>query len=144
MQTFIQAWRRQATTLDLTPSFRVGHLGLLCARSMIAVGTELKGMVIAGCVAPPDWPPSPAKVSELANQFNVSPEIFARHISEVYYLDAAQQTRVLTTLPRIASLIAHIVDERRVLVDRLEAIANLSHQFRQEPQYPTVSHPLSE
>lgn len=32
---------------------------MLCARAFIRVGAELKGMVVAGCVAPENWPPPP-------------------------------------------------------------------------------------
>ena len=96
---------------------------------MIAIGTELAGMVIAGCIAPPEWPPSPTKISEIADYYNVSPKLIAQHTDEIYFLDTAQQNLVLTTLPRISALIAHIVDERLVLVDRLRAIANMAHQI---------------
>ena len=58
VQRCIQSWHDLATVIDLNPKFSVSHLGLLCARSMIRVGTELKGMVIAGCNTPKQWPPT--------------------------------------------------------------------------------------
>ncbi len=126
MSKFVQSWSGLATAVNLTPAFRVSHLGLLCARSMIAVGTELKGMVIAGCVAPDDWPPSPDKINAIAGEFDVSPDLIRQHVRQAYTLDNAQKSQVLATLPQIATLIAHIVDERKQLIDRLEAIAGLT------------------
>ncbi|RME10214.1 MAG: helix-turn-helix domain-containing protein [Bacteroidetes bacterium] len=126
MAQFIQSWRGLAAAVDLTPTFRPGHLGLHCARSLIAVGTELKGMVIAGCVAPDNWPPPPEVVSNIAHQFGMTAEELSNCLHEVYKLDATQKRRVLDTLPKISALIAHIVEDRKQLVDRLETIAALS------------------
>lgn len=126
MVQFIQSWRGLAAAVDLTPTFRPGHLGLLCARSLIAIGTELKGMVIAGCVAPDNWPPSPETTAAISNRFGMSVEDFSSHLHEVYRLDQTQKNRVLSTLPKISTLIAHIVEDRKQLVDRLETIATLS------------------
>ncbi len=129
MPQFIESWRGLTTAIDLTPTFRVGQLGLLSARSMIAVGTELKGMVIAGCIAPEKWPPSPKEITAIAGKFDVSPDLIRYHAEDVYHLDDEQQARTLATIPQIAALIAHIVDERKTLMDRLDAIANLLQSF---------------
>lgn len=126
IQKCIQSWHDLATAIDLTPKFSLSHLGLLCARSMIRVGTELKGMVIAGCIAPDEWPPSPAEVEDMAAEFGVEPGIMTRHLHDVYHLEAEQKAEVLAFLPRIANILAHIVDERKTLVSRLEAIASLT------------------
>lgn len=123
---FIASWRGLASAVDLTPTFRPGHLGLLCARSLIAIGTELKGMVISGCIAPDKWPPSPENINVIAGNFDMPPEQFRQHIHDVYRLDKAEKARVLATIPQIATLIAHIVDEHKQLIDRLEAIAGLT------------------
>jgi PTS system nitrogen regulatory IIA component len=129
MQKFSRSWRDLATTTDLTPKFIVGHLGLLCARSVIGVGTELKGMVIAGCIAPVEWPPSPAKTEAIASKFGVEPEFLLEHIDAVLFLEEGQQAQVLATLPRIATIIAHTVNERKRLIGRLEAIAGLAQPY---------------
>lgn len=126
MSKFIESWRGLATAVDLTTSFRVGRMGLLSARSMIAVGTELKGMVIAGCIAPEEWPPSPDKLAVIAGKLGVSPDLFRYNAKDIYVLDEFQRARVLATIPQIATLIAHIVNERKILIDRLEAIASLT------------------
>ena len=126
MPRFIKHWQKLATTIDLTSTFQTSHLGLLCARSLSAVGNEIKGMVIAGCVAPVEWPPTPVQITAIAAHFQVSSTFVNQYIHDVYYLDKAQKTQVLDTLPRIAAMIAHVVNERKLLMDRLANIANLT------------------
>lgn len=126
IQKCIESWHDLASTIDLTPQFKVSHLGLLCARSMIRVGTGLRGMVVAGCITPEDWPPTAAGVAEIAAAFGVDNEIMERHIHDVYRLDEGEKEQVLAFLPRIANIVAHIIDERKSLVERLEAIASLT------------------
>jgi len=126
MPRFISHWQKLATTVDLTPSFQTSHLGLLCARSLIAVGTEIKGMVIAGCVAPAEWPPNPVQIAAISDHFQVTTEFVSKSIHDVYFLDDAKQVQILSTLPRIAALIAHVVNDRKMLMDRLSTIANLT------------------
>ena len=93
---------------------------------MIRVGTELQGMVIAGCVAPDLWPPEPEEIDLIADEFGVDSSLLTSRLSEVFTLSPEQQFRVLAYLQRIATIVAHIVDERKRLVGRLEAIANLT------------------
>jgi hypothetical protein len=131
IQYFIADWRALSTVVDLTPSLRVSHASLLCARSMIAVGKEVKGMVIAGCIAPEEWPPSPPEVAGITSRFDVSPDFIMKYVNDVYNLDKEQQERVLSTIPRVAALIAQFVDDRKVLVDKLDAFAGLSQLYRQ-------------
>jgi ligand-binding sensor protein len=126
MPRFINHWKKLATTIDMTPSFQASHLDLLCARSLIAVGTEIKGLVIAGCIAPAEWPPNSAQIATISERFQVTTDFVSQHVNDVYYLDEVQQAQVLATLPRIAALIAHVVNDRKMLMDRLSSIANLT------------------
>lgn len=126
LQRCIQSWQDLAVKIDLEPQFSRSHLGLLCSRAMIRVGSELKGMVVAGCVAPSEWPPSSAEIEQMARDFGVSPELLVEQANNVYRLDTAQQQRVLVYLQRIANIVSHIVSERKRLVGRLEAIADLT------------------
>jgi hypothetical protein len=93
---------------------------------MIRVGTELKGMVIVGGIAPNDWPPAPDEVQAMAREFGVKPETLTAHLDEVFYLDEVERTRILSFVQRIANIIAHIVNERHTLMGRLESIAQLT------------------
>ena len=126
LERCIQSWHDLATTIDLEPKFCKSSLGLLCSRAMIRVGSELKGMVIGGCVAPESWPPSQKEISQMALKFGVPKAVIRSEISEVYFLTLEQQQQVLNHIQRIANIIAHIVEERRSLVGRLAAIANLT------------------
>lgn len=126
IQRCIQSWHDLAAVIDLNPQFSVSHLGLLCARSMIRVGTELKGMVIAGCITPDQWPPTSTEVETMAAEFGVSAADMTAHLDDVYRLDKTQKAQVLAYLPRIANIVAHIVDERKSLVGRLQTIARLT------------------
>jgi excisionase family DNA binding protein len=126
VQKCIESWSLLGAALDLEPRFNRSHLGLLCARSMIRVGAELKGMVIAGCLAPDEWPPTTAEVEAMAIELDVQPELLTPHLQQVYFLNHAQRQSVLVYLKRIANIVAHIVNERKSLVERLEAIADLT------------------
>jgi excisionase family DNA binding protein len=121
----IESWHSLATVIDLEPKFMQSHLGLLCARGLIRVGTELKGMVVMGCIAPDNWPPAAEKIGEMAAEFDVAPEKIAAHVNEAFYLDKAERARVLSFIQRIADIVAHIVTERHSLMGKLESISAL-------------------
>lgn len=126
LQKCIQSWADMANAIELEPQFSRSHLGLLCARALILVGSELKGMVVTGCVAPGNWPPNAAEVEKMADEFGMDSAQLQAHLDDVHHLDAEQQAKVLETLQRIANIVAHIVNERRTLVGRLAAIADLT------------------
>jgi len=126
LQHCIRSWHDLATIIELEPGFSRSHLGLLCTRGMIRVGSELKGMVVAGCIAPEEWPPSSAELSAMAEEFGVPVEQLAEAQEQVYFLNESERGRVLTFIQRIANVIAHIVNERMTLVSRLQAIADLT------------------
>jgi hypothetical protein len=98
---------------------------MLCARAFIRVGAELKGMVVAGCVAPDHWPPPLTEITDLAAEFKMSPEQFAGYLGGAYRLDATQKATVLGSVQKIANIVTHIVKERQLLVGKLDAISNL-------------------
>jgi len=126
LQKCIQSWQGLATAIDLEPQFGLSHLGLMCARALIPVGSELKGMVVAGCVAPENWPPNEDDIEQMAAGFELDTASLTPHVNEVFFLDTEEKQRVLAYLQRIANIVAHIVDERKTLVGRLAAIADLT------------------
>jgi len=126
VQKCIASWRHLAEAINLEPKFIRSHLGLLCARGMIRVGTELKGMVVVGGIAPDDWPPSPDEVQAMADEFGVPIETLTSHLTEVFYLDPSQRAWVLSFVQRIANIISHIANERNTLIGKLESIARLT------------------
>ena len=126
VQKCVESWRALGATIDLEPKFTPSHLGLLCARGLIRVGTELKGMVIVGGIAPDDWPPTPEELQVIAAEFGVSPETLEPHLDEVFYLSNRERAEILPFVQRIANIIAHIATERNTFVGKLNAIADLT------------------
>lgn len=126
LQKCLESWRTLGHTIDLEPKFITSHLGLLCARGMIRLGTELRGMVVVGGIAPHNWPPTPEQLEAIAAEFEVTPELLAPHLDEVFYLDQAERARVLPFVQRIANIIAHIAAERNSFMGKLNAIAQLT------------------
>ncbi|RMG90094.1 MAG: helix-turn-helix domain-containing protein [Chloroflexi bacterium] len=125
-QNCLQSWQKLGEEIELDPQFHQTHLNLLYARSLIRIGNELKGMVIAGCIAPDQWPPDQEQIEAIARELEISPDQLQPHLSEVYFLTAEQRQQVLTYLQRIANIMAHIVNERKELVERLNTIAQLA------------------
>ncbi len=61
----------------------------------------------------------------MATEFGLQPEALKPHLNEVFYLDQAQQTLILSQAQRIANILAHIVAERMALMGKLDTIAKL-------------------
>jgi excisionase family DNA binding protein len=120
-------WQDLGQMPALEPRFVPGWGGILCARALVRLRNELKGMVIVFGVAPPNWPP-PYKVTvELAHSLQVAPDKLQSAYASVVSLTPAQQKQVLLTTQRIADILAHIASERCFLLDRLDTIAKLSN-----------------
>jgi len=83
-------------------------------------------MVVGGCVAPDSWPPTRAELLSIADYLEVEPELIEPHLSNVYILHGENRAAVLFHLQRMANIVTHIVNERKALVGRLEAIADLT------------------
>ncbi|MFN2123163.1 MAG: PocR ligand-binding domain-containing protein [Candidatus Promineifilaceae bacterium] len=126
IQRCISSWNDLGRLLNIEPEFHKSHLGLLCARGLIRVGSELIGMVVAGCIAPADWPPSDEELHSIALEMKVDRGVLASRLDQVYGLDLDGQVRVLSTVQTVANIFAHILQERLTLLDRLDSIANLA------------------
>jgi excisionase family DNA binding protein len=122
----VAGWRDLAQDLDLAPRFAPSHLGLLCARSYVRVGSELRGIILAGGIAPEQWPPSRSDIEQISLDFGVDAGAILAHVDEVYHLDAAARQRVLDLLPRLARFLSEVANERTQLLSKLEAIAALA------------------
>jgi hypothetical protein len=122
----MELWARLGQTPSLHPAWVESHTGLLLARGLIRVGSELGAMLVAGGVAPAEWPPSEAELDALAQQLEIDRSLLDRHIHEVFYLDEHEQARVLGFVQRMADVVAHILSERRLLFSKLEDIAALT------------------
>jgi len=126
MDKCTQGWQELGSDLRLEPNWTRTHLGFLCARSLIRLGDELKGMVIAGGVARDDWPPSGNELAAMAAELDVPATLLEEHVGEVYHLLSEERDRVLSLLPRIGGLISRMAKERGTLMSRLDTIAALA------------------
>ena len=121
-----EGWRELASEHGLEPNFIPSHLGFLCARSFIRVGTDLVGMLIVGGVTPSQWPPSIEQIQRNATELGLSPALLAEHVEEIYFLDDAHQRWVLELLPRLSDLISRLATARSQILEKFDAIAALA------------------
>jgi len=121
-----EGWRKLGEEIDLEPRFLPSHLGFLCARSFIRLGSSLVGMVIVGGVAPAQWPPADDELRAVATETGVPIEAIEAHIDEVYWIDTAHQDWIVRNLSRVSDLISHLAESRSRLMTKLERIAALA------------------
>jgi excisionase family DNA binding protein len=122
----VASWGRYGAEPELVPRFHPGDFGFLCARAFVRHGSRLAGMVIAGGIAPAEWPPEPAEARSISAGLGVDPDVFVAHAAEVYHVDAAGRERIVGLLPKVAVLISNLVEERARHADTLAAIAGLA------------------
>jgi hypothetical protein len=101
-------------------------MGLLCARALIRLRSELKGMVVMGGIAPETWPPSEGQIAATARELSVEPATLQANLGAVYQMDKAQRDRTLRFTQRIADVFSHIAEDRSLIIGRLQAIALLT------------------
>jgi excisionase family DNA binding protein len=125
-QRCLQLWADLAQDPSLQPAFIESHLGLLCARGLIRVGSELKAMLIVGGIAPAQWPPSDERKQRIAQDLGLPLGLIEAHVDEVHYLSAADQGQVLAFVQRMADIVSHIIGERYQFHMKLQNIAELT------------------
>jgi len=125
-QRCLEHWVAMAGDPRLQPSFERSHLGLLCARGLIRVGVEIKGMLIVGGIAPTNWPPSEEEVERIANSLEVDPTLIREHENEVFYISPQRQQELLPYVQRIADILSFIATERNQLIQRFDKIVELA------------------
>ena len=119
-------WRRLGEEIDLEPHFVPSHLGFLCARSFIRIGSNLAGMVIVGGVAPEQWPPSEGEIAAVAAETGTDQASILEHVNEVYWIDQQHQDWIVRNLSRVSDLISLLADGHGRLVQKLDSIAALA------------------
>ena len=62
----------------LEPRFMRGRLGLLFARGLICIGTQIRGMLLLGGIAPVDWPPPADEVERMALDLGLASSVIQR------------------------------------------------------------------
>jgi excisionase family DNA binding protein len=108
LERCIGGWREMAGDPDLEPQWKPTPLGFLCARTLVRVGDQLKGMVLVGGIAPESWPPGPADLEGLASGLGVPLDLLAAHVREVYRPARDEQERVLRLLPRVGAFLSRL------------------------------------
>jgi excisionase family DNA binding protein len=125
-QVCYQKWRELGQVPALEPRFAPGLGGLLCARALVRIGDQLKGMVVVFGVVPSGWDLPPEDVRDLAGGLSLPAEQVHAALASTTRLTSQEQKKVLVTLQRMADILAHISNERVALLDRLASIAQLS------------------
>jgi hypothetical protein len=125
-QRCLELWVLLGQDPSLAPRFQRSHLGLLCARGLIRVGSEIKAMLVLGGIAPQPWPPGEDEIQEMAEGLGLQPSLIREHLDEVYRLSPDEQARLLPYVQRIADIFAHIAGERHELFGRLQRIAEIT------------------
>jgi excisionase family DNA binding protein len=108
LERCVSGWRDMAGEPDLDPRWQPTPLGFLCARTLVRVGDHLAGMVLAGGVAPPGWPPDASALAELAAELGVPAALLLAHTDGVYRLSPGEQERVLRLLPRVGAFLSRL------------------------------------
>jgi hypothetical protein len=62
----------------------------------------------------------------MAAEFGLRADELTPRVEEAFFLNKAEQARVLSFVQRIANIVAHIVTERNTLMGKLESIAKLA------------------
>jgi len=125
LERCIEGWREFGSDPDLVPHFTTSHLGFLCARTFVREGSELTAMVIAGGIAPEEWPPGEEEIRRIAADLGIPWEDLAAHIGEVYRLDDAAKQRIIEILPKLGILISQLSTDTARIQQRLDSIAAL-------------------
>lgn len=112
LQHCVRTWQQMAGDVALEPKFSVSEMGLLCARGLIRVGSELKGMVVIGGIAPENWPPTVEQTGQLSVLFGVPPETVTGHFEAVFRMDRSAQERALRFVQRIADVFSQMIQAR--------------------------------
>ena len=125
-QRCMESWANMARNPSMQPVYVPSPLGLLCARGLIRVGSDLRAMLVVGGIAPEQWPPTGETLAEMADYLGLDVAKVQEHVDEVFALSAGEQQRLLPFVQRIADIMAHIITERKQLFDKLESISELS------------------
>ena len=112
LQHCVRTWQQMAGDVALEPKFSLSEMGLLCARGLIRVGSELKGMVVIGGIAPENWPPAAEQAGQLSTLFGVRLETVTGHLEAVFRMDRSAQERALRFVQRIADVFAQMIQDR--------------------------------
>ena len=117
----IAEWNTLGGQYDFEPRLRPSHLGFLCTRAFIRIGNELSGMVISGGIAPDEWPPSPERMEQIAEESRVPLPIVEQNIEDVHHIRPDDRERFLAAVPVLARHLSNIATEERQANPRIRS-----------------------
>lgn len=113
LERCVAEWKTFGSQYDFEPTLRPSHLGFLCTRAYVRTGNELTGMVIAGGIAPDDWPPAEREIDAIAAESGVDSDLIEDHVLEVHRLEATQQEALVRGVSRLARHLSRIASRDR-------------------------------
>ena len=123
IQNCVATWQQLAGLVALEPKFALNEMGLMCARGLIRVGAELKGMVVIGGIAPENWPPNDEQIGRLSEMFGVDAGTVTASCDAVFRMDRAGQDKALRSVQRIADVFAAMAQDRLAVFSQQAAVA---------------------
>jgi excisionase family DNA binding protein len=99
----IGEWRAHATDPELRPTLQASRFGFLCARAYLRNGFELVGMVIAGGIAPANWPPDREAFDAMVEGTDVPAADLAAAAATVPHRDQHAAAALLDGLQTLAN-----------------------------------------
>ena len=114
----ISEWNALGGQYDFEPRLRPSHLGFLCTRAFIRIGNELSGMVIAGGIAPEEWPPTPEQIEAISLESRVPLPAIEQSIGDVHRVTPEDQDRFLAAVPVLARHLSNVATAERRSTDQ--------------------------
>ncbi len=109
----VAEWRAYGGEHGLEPRLRTSHLGFLCARAFVRVGNRLEAMVLAGCIAPDEWPPDERALEAIAAETGIAVDALTAHVEEIHHLPADRRPAVLRGLSILTEHLSRLATGRR-------------------------------
>lgn len=106
-------WREMASEPALVPRLRPSHLGFVCARAYVRSGDRLVAMIVAGGIAPEQWPPADDRLAAIAAEAGLSVDDLRTATESVTRMDPATRAEMLEALSVLARHLSPDFDTQR-------------------------------
>lgn len=106
-------WREMASEPALLPTLRPSPLGFMCARTYVRSGDRLAAMIVAGGIAPEEWPPDEERLAAIADEADLPVDELAATTESVPRMDAAATAEMLEALSVLARHLSPDFDTQR-------------------------------
>ncbi len=122
------SWKDVADQSKEDPGFVQCHAGLYYASGDIQAEGEVVASLVAGQFyeKEPDPEEESKRVRELAEKYEISPDLLAQAVRDILVCEPSKQKRLGSWLQRIADTFGEISGERAELISRLKRISEVS------------------